>query len=283
MADTPGMLDLQGEDIDTIVKNYAMENFTMLQVCSIVSTSKKINTYYEETDSNITKTTTTAITGTSFEGVPEGANFPYVEHSWTEINVRVKKHGADNVITWEVATLSAIDVRARMLERIGQAIAHSVDTAIITELATTTNTTTAVATWDNATESLQQPLKDILKGLAAMQVRNWNAYKNVYIIMHPNNFMELMNNPVVRNAGDFKILDNGKRGTIAGATVIVNNASTENTVLMCIGQTAMTWYEAKPLTTNIIERPGIDFTIRAWQVGLPVLINNYAAYKITGC
>ena len=197
-----------------------------------------------------------------------------------------KKHGADNFITWEVATLSAIDVKARMLERVGRAIANSVDAAIIAELATTTNTAAAVQTWDNATESLQQPLKDILTGIAGMAIDNWNAYKNGYIIMHPTNFMELMNNPVCRNAGQFytsEVTRNGRVGKICGLTIIVNNASTENTVLMCIGQAAMTWYEAKPLTTHVIEKPGIGFTIRAWQVGIPVLINNNAAWKITGC
>jgi len=285
MADKPGMADLRAEDVDRVVKNYALENFTMLQVCTVVPTSAEKNTYYQETDSDITKTVTTGITGTSFAGVPEGAVFPYVEHSWTETAARVKKHGADNFISWEVATLSAIDVKARMLERVGRAIAKSVDTAIITELATTTSTAAAVQTWDNATESLQQPLKDILKGIAAMAVDNWSAYSNGYIIMHPNNFMELMNNPVCRNAGQFytgDVTKNGRVGMIAGQTIIVNNASTENTILMCIGQSAMSWYEAHALTTHVIEKPGIGYTIRAWQVGVPVLINNNAAYKITG-
>ena len=283
MADTPGEQDLRKEDIDAIVKNYALENFTMLQVCSIVKTSAAANTYYQETDSDITKTVTTGVTATSFGGQPAGAVFPYVEHSWTETTERVSQHGADNVIDWTVWKLSAIDVKGRMMERIGRAIAKSVDTAIITELATTTNTTTAVATWDNATESLQQPLKDILKVIAGMQVDNWNPYKSCYIIMHPNNFMELMNNPVIRNASQTIITDKGKQTTIAGCTVIVNNASTENTVLMCIGKSAMTWYEAAPLTTHVIEDPGQTLKIRAWQMGVPVLINNNAAWKITAC
>ena len=283
MADAPGEQDLRKEEVDKVVKNYALEAFTMLQVCSIVKTTAAKNTYYQETDSDITKTTTTALTDTTFAGVPEGAAFPYVQHSWTETAERVKKHGAVNVISWEVWTLSAIDVRARIMERVGRAIAKSVDTAIITELATTTNTASAVATWDNATESLQQPLKDILKGLAGMAVDNWDAYKNTFIIMHPNNFMELMNNPVIRNASAEIVKGNGRVKIVAGCTVIVNNASTENTVLMAVGKSAMTWYQAKPLTTNVSEEPGETYKIKAWQVGVPVLINNNAAWKITGC
>lgn len=283
MADQAGEADLRKEDIDAIVKNYALENFTMLQLCTVVKTTAAANTYYQETDSDITKTTTTAITKTSFGGHPAGALFPIVEHDWTETTERVKQHGADNVIDWTVWKLSAIDVKARMLERIGRAIAKSVDTAIITELATTTNTAAAVATWDNATESLQQPLKDILVGLAGMKIDNWNPHKNCFIVVHPTNFMELMNNPVIRNASQTIITSAGQTTTIAGCTVIENNASTENTVLMAIGQSAMTWYEAQPLTTYVKEDPGQTLLIRAYAMGVPVLINNNAAWKITGC
>lgn len=283
MADKPGEQDLRATEIDSIVKNYALENLDMLQVCSIVKTTAAANTYFEETDSDITKTVTTALTATSFKGQPEGAVFPHVVHDWTEVTERVQQHGGDHVMSWNVWKLSAIDVKARMMERCGRAIANSVNDAVITELATTTNTAAAVATWDNATESLQQPLKDILKGIAGMQIDNWNPYKQCYIICHPNNFMELMNNPVIRNASQTIVTSAGRTTVIAGCNVIVNNASTENTVLMCIGKSAMTWYEAQPLTTHVIEDPGQTLKIRAWQMGVAVLINNNAAWKITGC
>ena len=286
MADEAGMADLRREEVDAIVKNYTMEKLTMLQVCAVIKTSSATNTYYQETDSVITKMTTSAITDTTFGGLTGGSGFPHIEHSWTEVNEKVRKHGADNVLAWDVVNLSAINVRARMLERVAEAVAHSVDTACITELATTTNTAAATATWDNATESLQQPLKDILKGQAAMTIHNWDAYTNIYLILHPTNFMELMNNPICRNAGQFYtdgVTRKGRVGKIANCTILVNNASTENTVLMCIGQKALAWYEASPLKTVVIEDPGQTYKIRAWQVGVPVLINNYAAYKITGC
>ena len=286
MADSPGMADLRGEDVDQIVKNYAMEKLTMLQICAVIKTDKATNTYYQETDSVITKTTTSALTDTSFGGSAFGAGFEHITHSWTETNEKVKIHGGDSVLDWDTVNLSAFNVRARMLERVAEAIAHSVDTAIITELATTTNTAAAVATWDNAVESTQQPLKDILTGLAGMSIDNWDAYTNTSIIMHPTNFMELMNNPVCRNAGQFYtdgVTRNGKVGRIATCDIIVNNASTENTVLLAIKKKAMAWYEASPLKTWIKEDPGQTLLIRAYQVGVPVLINNNAAWKITGC
>ena len=285
MADEPGMADLRAEDVDAIVKNYALEAFTMLQICTVVKTSSATNTYYEETDSDITQTTTTALTATTFAQAPGSAVFPNVEHSWTEINEKVRMHGADHTLAWEVWKLSAIDVKARMMERVGRAIANSVDTAIITELATTTNTAAAVQTWDNATESLQQPLKDILIARSKLKLNNWTTSSNLKMIIHPTNLMELLNNPVVRNAGQFYtdgVTRNGVVGKIADFEIIETNAATENTILFCIAKTAMSWYEAEPLQTYVKEDPGQTLKIRAYQMGVPVLINNNAAYKLTG-
>jgi len=286
MADIPGEQDLRKEDIDAVVKNYALEQFTGLQICTVVKTTSETNTYYQETDSDITKTLTTGLTDTSFGQRPAGAVFPHVTHSWTETSERVKMHGALHVMDWQVWKLSAIDVKARMLERVARAIALSVDDAIYTELATTTNTAAAVQTWDNATESLQQPLKDILIARSALKLNNWTTTSNLKMIIHPTNFMELMNNPVIRNAGQFYsdgVTRNGVVGKIADFTIIESNAMTENTVLFCISQTAMSWYEAAPLKTHVTEEPGETLKIKAYQMGVPVLINNNAAYKLTAC
>ena len=284
MANLPGEQDLRAEDIDAIVKNYALEQFTGRQICTIVPTSSEKNTYYQETDSDIAQATTSALTDTGFT-TSEGAIFEHVNHSWTETSERVKMHGATHTMSWQVWKLSAIDVKARMLERVGRAIVESEDTAIFTELATTTNTAAAVQTWDNATESLQQPLKDILIARSALKLANWTTSSNLKMIIHPTNFMELMNNPVVRNAGQFYtdgVTRNGVVGKIADFTIIESNAMTENQILFCISQTAMSLYEASPITTHFKEEAGETISIKAFSMSVPVLINNNAAYKLTG-
>jgi len=191
-----------------------------------------------------------------------------------------------DTMDWTVWKLSAIDVKARMLERVARAITLSEDTAIYTELATTTNTATAVQTWDNATESLQQPLKDILIARSALKLNNWTTSSNLKMIIHPTNFMELLNNPVVRNAGQFYtdgVTRNGVVGKIADFDIIESNAMTENTVLFCISQTAMSLYEAQEITTKVTMEEGETITIKAFNMNVPVLINNNAAYKLTAC
>lgn len=285
MADQAGEQDLRAEDVDAIVKNYALEQFTGRQICAVIKTTSEKNTYYQETDSDITQMQTSGITDSGFTN-SQGAIFEHVEHSWTETAERVKIHGATHTMDWTVWKLSAIDVKARMLERVARAIVMAEDDAIYTELATTTNTAAAVATWDNATESLQQPLKDILIARSALKLNNWTTSSNLKMIIHPTNFMELLNNPVVRNAGTFYtdgVTRNGVVGKIADFTIIESNAMTENTVLFCISQTAMSLYEAQPIKTVFKEEEGETITIKAFNMSVPVLINNNAAYKLTGC
>ena len=284
MADQPGEQDLRAEDIDEIVKNFALEQFTGRQICSIVPTSSEKNTYFEATDSDIVQMQVDGITNSGFVN-PEGSIFEHVNHSWTEVSERVKMHGATHTFSWQVWKLSAFDVKARMLQRVARAIVSSEDGAIFTELATTTNTATAVATWDNVTESLQQPLKDILIARAALKLNNWSTTENLKMIINPTNFMELMNNPVVRNAGQFHtdgVTKNGVVGKIADFDIIESNAMTENTILFAISQTAMSLYEAAGITTHVTEEPGETMTIKSFSMSVPVLINNNAAYKLTG-
>ena len=283
VADRPGEQDLRAEDVDAIVKNFALEQFTGRQICSIIKTNAEKNTYYQETDSDISQATTTALLDTGFV-TPEGAIFEHVFHSWTETAERVKMHGATHTMSWQVWKLSAFDVKARMLERVARAIVLSEDTAIYTELATTTNTAAAVQTWDNATESLQQPLKDILIARSKLKLNNWTTSSNLKMIIHPTNMMELLNNPVVRNAGQFytdTVTKNGVVGKIADFQIIESNAMTENTILFCISQTAMSLYEAAGITTRFTEEAGETITIKAFLMSVPVLINNNAAYKLT--
>jgi len=47
---------------------------------------------------------------------------------------------------------------------------------------------------------------------------------------------------------------------------------TENTVLFCISQTAMSLYEAQGITTKMTMEEGETITIKAFNMNVPVLI-----------
>jgi len=277
-------LELAAEHVDAVVKNYALQEFKMLPLCSIISTKADKNTYYDETDSDLLKTTTTGITATSLSKSPRGAEFNAVHPSWTKVSEYPSKHTAKAVILWEDTIVDALPVVARTLLRVTRAIAKSVDTVCIAELNTTTNTSASSATWDNADASLRNPKYDILTAIEGMEIDNWDVLaNNGYIVMHPTNKKECLSNGSMGDSYENIVTEKGRQERLLGLKLISTIAQTENTVTLGIDKVALAWYEVSPLKTDTQIRAGIDYAISAWMYGVPALINNNAAYKLTGC
>jgi len=284
-AEQVGQASLRAEDVDRQVKNFALEEFEAMKACIIQKASGWKQTYFEETDSDLTKTVTTGVTATSFGQVPRLAEFPYSETSWTEVNTRLIKHAIRGDISWEDVVSDNIPVQARTLLRLTRGVTKSIDKAIITEIATTTQTAAASATWDNADPAIRDPIGDLLQARATMKIANWES-KDGFCFMHPTDKMNLMKNHKVVNQSQFYssiVTSEGTVERICGLKIIECNACTARTVLITAQKSAMVWYEAHALSTDTQYKAGQSYTIRVWAVGVPVLINNNAAYKLTGC
>jgi len=281
MADSVGMQDIRGENIDRAVKGFALMEYKMKQVCLIQSSNKWKETYYKET-----KTELTAGAGTDVKGVARLAKFPYGEPTWTETSSRHQKHAMEGVVSWEDAATDAIDVVARTLLRIGRAIAKSVDDAIYSVITSDANVNTlaAAATWNNATVADRDPIADILHGIEYIAVDNYDALRNGYLLVNPNDYTNLMMNSKVINNPSFKgadIVKNGVVGRICGLKVIVSDQVDADEACVIVGQEAVTWKQASPLKTATIYDEGIKYTIRAWEVGIAMVTNPEAIHIIT--
>lgn len=281
MAESTGMADLRAENVDRAVKGFALQSYKFKQVCLVQNSSAWKETYFKETAAELTAGGTLDIAG-----VPRLAKFPYLEPTWTEVSARHIKHAGEGVISWEDARTNDIDVMARTLLRIGRAIAKSVDDAIYAAWIADVdiNTGATVTEWDNATESNRDPIRDILTGIQVVSEDNYDIQENGFLILNPKDYRNLMMNSKVINNPSFKTADvvsNGRVGQIAGLTIIVSNSVPADEALTIKGQTAATWKTASPLKTQTIEDPGIKFTIRGWEVGITMVTNPKAIYRIT--
>ena len=194
MVSETRQIDLRAEHVDAVVKNFALQEFKGLSICNIVPTNADKNTYFDETDADLTKTTTTGITKTSLGGTPRGAEFNIVTPSWAKKSEYPSKHTGKAVILWEDTLTDNMPVVARTLLRVTRTVSNSMDKVIVTEIATTTNTTTAVATWDNAVISDRDPIFDILTAKEYFKINNWDidGTINAFIWLHPTNEKELL-------------------------------------------------------------------------------------------
>ena len=274
---------IRGENIERAVKGFALKEFKLRQVCLQQSSSNWTETYYRETATDLTAH------GESFgiQPVARGAAFPHVDPSWTKVQGNHVKFAAEGLVFLEDKITDAIDVQARTLLRVARSIASAVDTYIYAQLTAATSTSGVIASadaWDSATIANRDPIGDILKGEAAIQENNYDVLANGYLLLNPKDYGSLMRNSNVINNPSFKTADvvsNGVVGQICGLKIIVSNSVTADECMIVVGQRAATWKSAVALTTATIENEGVDFVIRAWEIGQIQITDPLCLYTIT--
>ena len=282
--DTVGEQDLRAENIDKVVKGFALENYKLKKICMTQSSNSWKESYYAESAAELSGSA-------SWEGnmkyVSRLANFPYLEPSWEKSSAYQQKHAAEGVVSWEDAKTNEIDVVARTLLRISRAIALSVDRRIyaaITDSTITTNTAAASANWDDPTIANRDPIYDLLVGIEYITRDNYDILANGFLLLNPEDYTNILRNSKVINNPSFKTADvvsNGVVGSICGLKIIVSHAVDDDEAAIVVGQVAVTWKSAAGLQTNTTYDPGIKYTIRAWEVGVPMVVNPLAIHIIT--
>jgi len=285
MADTVGQADIRGLNVEKAVTGFALREYKFKQLCTVMSSSKWQERYYQETAADLSGHANTPV-----EGVPRLAVFPQAEVSWTQQNSYHKKHGMESTISWEDVVSNDIDAVARTLLRVARAVTKSVDADIwdvITESRSATNinsvTIAAGDEWDSATIANRDPIQDILNAKKAIDEQDYDSNVNGYLCVNPKDWANLLGNANVRNAGQFYTDDvtrNGNVGFLLGLKVIVSNNVTADYAAVVIGKEACTWKQLSPLKVVSIEEPGVNVTIRAWETGVAQLKNPKAVCLI---
>ena len=286
MADSTGMADLRAENVERVVKGFALAEFAMKNVVMKSPSSAWTETYFQETAAELT-----AGGNRSIKGIPRLANFPYAEVTWTEKSARHLKHGLEGTISYEDWKTNAIDVIARTLLRIARAVVKSVDTEIYNTLSendTPVNINTVAITagheWDSATFANRDPIQDLLNARKEIGKDNYKFKNRGFLSITETDFANLLGNANVRNAGQFwtdDVTRNGVVGKLVGLKVVVTEAVSDDKAMVGVSNICATWKSVDPLTVVTIENPGVDWTIRAWEIGVTQLINPLSICLIT--
>lgn len=291
VADTVGEQDLRAEDVDHVVKGLASRLFVGKELVMVSGSNAWSEVFYQETATVLTAATSANI---SVKGVPRLAAFPYAGPSWTKNTSYMIKHGLEGVISWEDAKTDNVDVLARTLLRIAEAVVKSVDDEIFSAISdswtagsTTVNTKaiTAGYEWDSATIANRDPIQNILDAVKEIQTYNYNPLNGEgFLAVSPKDHANLLGNANVRNAGQFytdAVTKNGYVGRLLGLSVYVSNSITADYAIVGIKKLCATWKNAVPLTTATIADEGIKYTVRAWEIGTTQLTNPRAITLIS--
>lgn len=283
MADTVGESDLRGENINKVVKVWTQKKWKIKPLLKNVKSSKWTETYYIED-----RTILTAGGTRDIKEIGRLSEFPSVERSWTKTSADHYKYGSEGQIPYEDILTSAINVQARTMDGITEAIINSEDIAIYAALtgeATTSGTVAAVTHWDNDAVAARDPINDIARGIQAMDENNYDALEGGILLLNPHDHASLIMNSKVINNPSFKTADvvsNGKVGQVCGLTIVKSTSVTDDEAMIIINQKTATWQSAVGLTTAIIKDPGKSTIIRSWEIGQIQITDPYAIYTITG-
>lgn len=287
MADAVGQADLRAENVERVVKGFALQEFKMKQLVMTNNSNSWTESYYQETAADLTAGATRNV-----KGIPRLAKFPYGEVTWTKQSSYMLKHGLEGVISWEDAISNNVDVIARTLLRIARAVVKSVDSEIwdvLSESQTPVNINTlaiaAGSEWNSATIANRDPIQNILDAKAEIDTDEYDTDNGMgFLAVSVADAAHLLGNANVRNAGQFytdAVTRNGVIGRLLGLTIIKSNVVTDDYAMVGIAKECGTWKAATPLTVATIPDEGVSYTIRAWEIGVTQLTNPKAICLIT--
>ena len=129
------------------------------------------------------------------------------------------------------------------------------------------------------------PIKDIMTALASIRGYNYDI-SNVAMCIHPNDHKNLLTYLInvkgssIPQFASEKVRD-GTVMTILGVDVMVSTNYTEDYAVFFVKNTTAAWKEFTPITTAVVDEPGISKTIRVWEEGECLLENPNSAYILT--
>ena len=292
-----GENDIRGIDIDKLAKGFADEMSILKKHVAQSKTAAREIRWYKKTAGFLDSVDTTGITASQIAIVSPRGMPVVVEQSWTRQTSYVKKFFVESpLISDEDIRDSDIDILATNVRDLVRAVANQVDIriySIIIEAAaatpttpnpTNTLTTAAVADgWDDAVTG--DPIKDIMTGNRKIRAQGYDT-SSVILYINPIEHENLLNFLISVKGSSIPQFASDKVGSgvlmeILGNRVVVSQNATTDNALQFIPNRACTWKSFMPITTAVIDEPGIGKKIRVWEEGEALLTDVNAVHQIT--
>lgn len=286
MADTSGMADIRGIDIDKLAKGFADEQNIFKKFCTVTSTSAREIRWYQKTAGFLDSTDTTAITASQIDNMAFKALPVVVEQSWTRNTSHVKKYFVESpTISTEDIKDCDIDILATNIRDLTRAVERRVDARIYTVISTASGVQTGAATDEWDVPATCDPIKDILTMKQALRAYGYDpegAVLALNSIEHRNLLTWLIN--VKGSSIPAFSSDKVQTGVVMellGCKIVVSENATTDQAVLFVPQQSCTWKSFVPITATTIEDPGIGTKIRVWEEGEAICTDPKSVYVLT--
>ncbi len=299
MADTSGEQDIRGINIDKLAKGFADEDNILKKFVTVSKTSAREIRWYQKTSGFLDTPSTTGITKSFIPSVGERARPQVIEQSWTRQTSYVKKFFVESpTISNEDIKDSDIDILATNVRDIVRAVARKVDLRIFTILfncleatptqpltngSVTVQNTASTDGWDQSATA--NPILDILNGKQLIRAQGYDPEGSVLgmnSIEHKYLLSYLINTKgsSIPSFSSEKV-KSGVVMELLGCNVVVSENFTTDWVYQWVPSRAATWKAFMPITSVVMDDPGIGKKIRCWEEGECLLTDPKAVHVIS--
>lgn len=285
MADGPGQADIRGIHVQKLVVGFGDTENVFKQVCNVVKTPHREVRFFRKTSGFLDSTDTTAITASQIANTAERARPVVVEQTWTRVTKYVRKYFVESpLMSIEDLKDATPDVLATTVRDLVRAVARQTDKRIYDVITTDNgNTAASTAAWDAA--SGQNIIKDIMNAKRLIEVDGYDT-QGAWLLLSPLDHQSLVTELInvkgsmIPNWSSEKV-KGGEVMNILGLKVLVSTNVDADEAAVVVNKRCMTWYEFMPLTSAIIDDPGIGKKIRVFSEGEAVMTDTNACSIIT--
>ena len=297
VADSVGEQDIRGIDHTMFVTGFADEDSLLKGLVTVKPAKDREIRWFQKTAGFLDSTDTTGVTVSQIFNVPERALPSIIGPSWTQNTSRVKKFMVDSEMISEEDLLdNDVDAMATTLRDLIRAVANQVDIRIYSTLIeaaaatpttpnpTDTLTTVAIADgWDDAVTG--DPIKDILIGNRKIRAQSYDT-NSIVLYINPIEHQNLMVYLISVKGSSIPSFSSqavvkGQVMEILGNRVIVSQNATTDNALQFVENRSAEWRTFTPLTSHILDFPGLGKKVRVLERGEGLLTNPKSVHQIT--
>jgi len=295
MADGNAQADIRGIDIDKLAKGFADEELVLKKFCNVSTTKAREIRWYQKTAGFLDSTDTTGITASQIANTSFKSRPVVVEQSWTRNTSYVRKYFVESpLISMEDIKDTDIDILATNVRDLVRAVSAQVDTRIyhvivdqVTSVpfdgSTVTSNAATADGWDDAATG--DPIKDLMLAKETIRNQRYNP-EGAILYIHPTEHSHLLEFLISVKGSSIPQFASQKVQTgvvmeVLGLRVVVSANATTDYAVVFVPNRACTWKAFTPITSTVIDDPGIGKKIRVWEEGEAFLTDPHAVCGIT--
>jgi len=294
MADGSGQQDIRGINIDKLAKGFADKVFIMKNFVQVSKTSAREIRWYQKGVSFVSlidSTDSTGITASQILNTSDNSLPVVAEQKWTRKTSYVQKYFVESpTISMEDIKDVDIDILATNVRDLVHAVANQVDAQIydiLTEGQSPSDieTTAAAGTgWDDLTNG--KPITDLLVAKRKIMTNHYDISKGAVVAMNPIEHQHLLNYLIDVKGSSIPGFSSEKVRSgvvmeLLGLQVVVTTTAVTDSVVTFIAGRSATWKSFMPMTSVVIDDPGIGKKIRAWEEGVCLLTDPKSVHLTT--